>query len=56
MKQEAADLPDWGKVQFYEYPTQPWSALLPKLSEVEQDLISQLVRYESSARMIASKV
>ncbi|OAL51887.1 kinase-like protein [Pyrenochaeta sp. DS3sAY3a] len=53
---EAAGLPDWGKVQFYEYPTQPWSALLPKLSEVEQDLISQLVRYESSARGLASKV
>ena len=43
-------------MQFYEYPTQPWSELLPRLSEVERDLVSKLVQYESGARMSASKV
>ncbi|KAJ4375006.1 Hym1p [Neocucurbitaria cava] len=52
---EAANFPDWGKVQFYEYPAQPWSALLPSSSETEQDLVSQLVKYESGARTTASK-
>ncbi|KAH7378221.1 armadillo-type protein [Pyrenochaeta sp. MPI-SDFR-AT-0127] len=37
---EAATLPDWGKVQFHEYPAQTWSAILPKNSKVEQDLQS----------------
>lgn len=54
-EQAAAHLPDWGKVQFHEYPAQEWSDLLPNLSEVEQDLISDLVKYESGARMTASK-
>ncbi|KAF2135038.1 cell division protein kinase-like protein [Dothidotthia symphoricarpi CBS 119687] len=53
---EAANLPDWGKVQFYEYPAQAWSAFLPNLSEVEQDLVSKLVRYESGDRLRASEV
>lgn len=53
---EAATLPDWGKVQFHEYPAQTWSAILPKNSKVEQDLVEDLVKYESGARMAASKV
>ncbi|KAF1848599.1 Mo25-domain-containing protein [Cucurbitaria berberidis CBS 394.84] len=52
---EAENFPDWGKVQFHEYPAQNWSALLPTLSESEQDIVSQLVRYESGARLTASK-
>ncbi|CAO2654129.1 Nn.00g108620.m01.CDS01 [Neocucurbitaria sp. VM-36] len=53
---EAARFPDWGKVQFHEYPAQTWSALLPNVSEIEQDLVSQLIKYESGARTNASKV
>ncbi|KAL6707641.1 mitogen-activated protein kinase [Coniothyrium glycines] len=53
---EAADLPDWGKVQFYEYPTQPWSVLLPGLEEMERNIVDSLVKYESGARMSASEV
>ncbi|KAF1945673.1 kinase-like protein [Clathrospora elynae] len=53
---EAAGFRDWGKVQFHEYPPQTWSALLPNNSEVERDLVSTLVRYESGARMRALKV
>ncbi|ENI00509.1 hypothetical protein COCC4DRAFT_65457 [Bipolaris maydis ATCC 48331] len=36
---EAAGFRDWGKVQFYEYPVQEWSQLLPDLSEAERDLL-----------------
>lgn len=53
---EAAGFRDWGKVQFYEYPAQEWSQLLPDLSEVERDLVGSLVRYESGTRIGASKV
>ncbi|KAI8938863.1 hypothetical protein NX059_004724 [Plenodomus lindquistii] len=52
---EAAGLPDWGKVQFHEYPAQEWSTLLPQLSEAEQNLVGGLVRYESGTRLTASK-
>jgi hypothetical protein len=54
--QEAANLPDWGKMEFREYPTLPWVSLLPSISEVERDLVSQLVRYESGSRMTAAEV
>jgi hypothetical protein len=54
--QEAAKFPDWGKVQFYEYPEEHWGKLLPRVSEEGQDLISELVRYESGARTTALKV
>lgn len=54
--QEAEKFPDWGKVQFYEYPEEHWGNLLPRVSEEGQDLINELVRYESGARMTAAKV
>lgn len=54
--QEAAKFPDWGKVQFYEYPEEHWGTLLPRVSEEGQDLVSELVRYESGARLPALKV
>ncbi|KZM25378.1 ATP binding [Ascochyta rabiei] len=53
---EAAKFPDWGKVQFYEYPEEHWGTLLPRVSEEGQDLVSELVRYESGARLTALKV
>lgn len=43
-------------MQFYEYPEEHWGTLLPRVSEEGQDLISELVRYESGARMTALKV
>lgn len=54
--QEAAEFPDWGKMQFYEYPAKPWSELLPKASQSARDLVSKLVQYESGRRMSASEV
>ncbi|KAF1930313.1 Mo25-domain-containing protein [Didymella exigua CBS 183.55] len=41
---EAAKFPDWGKMQFYEYPEEHWGKLLPRVSEEGQDLVSELVR------------
>jgi hypothetical protein len=49
-------LPDWGKVQFFEYPAKSWSELLPAASDDARDLVSRLVRYQSSARLGASEV
>ncbi|KAF2115568.1 cell division protein kinase-like protein [Lophiotrema nucula] len=52
---EAANLPDWGKMQFREYPPQPWHALLPGAIDLDVGLVSELVKYESGARMTAAK-
>ncbi|OAG11493.1 Mo25-domain-containing protein [Paraphaeosphaeria sporulosa] len=52
---EAAGFPDWGKVQFIEFPAKPWSTLLPGTSDVEQALVGQLVRYESGDRLKAAQ-
>lgn len=54
--QEAAQFPDWGKMQFYEYPRRRWDELLPEADEVERDLVDRLVRYESGERMAAAEV
>ena len=43
-------------MQFYDYPEEHWGKLLPRVSEEGQDLVSELVRYESGARMTALKV
>lgn len=43
-------------MQFHEYPEEHWGKLLPRVSEEGQDLVSELVRYESGARMSALKV
>lgn len=50
---EAADLPDWGKMEFKKFPAKPWSALIPKASSDARDLVSQLVMYESRLRLSA---
>ena len=43
-------------MQFYDYPEEHWGNLLPRVSEEGQDLVSELVRYESGARTTALKV
>ncbi|KAF2747034.1 negative regulator of the PHO system [Sporormia fimetaria CBS 119925] len=53
---EAADLPDWGKMQFKVYPRQSWETLLPGTSAVEQEIVGCLVQYESGARWTAAEV
>ncbi|KAH6643871.1 Mo25-like-domain-containing protein [Boeremia exigua] len=47
---EAEKFPDWGKVQFHEYPEEHWGKLLPRVSEEGQDLVSELVRPPPSPR------
>lgn len=56
VSQEAAGFPDWGKVQFIDFPVKSWSTLLPCTTDVEQDFVAQLVRYESGDRLSAVKV
>ncbi|KAE8153880.1 kinase-like domain-containing protein [Aspergillus avenaceus] len=52
---ETKKLPDWGKVEFYKYPTKPWEDVLKGASSKGRDLVSLLVRYESSERMSATE-
>lgn len=55
--QEAAHLPDWGKMEFYQFPPKPWIDLLPDVPEAAAlDLVDQLVRFESGARLTAEQV
>ncbi|RDW89914.1 putative cell division protein kinase (Ctk1) [Aspergillus mulundensis] len=50
---ETAKLPDWGKIEFYKYPAQPWDEVLKGASSNGRDLVSKLVRYESGHRLSA---
>lgn len=54
--QEAATLPDWGKMKFTTYPSKAWSEILPGLQQEGLDLISGLVVYESGKRLTADEV
>ncbi|KAL2384887.1 hypothetical protein RJ035_005200 [Blastomyces gilchristii] len=49
------DLPDWGKIQFKEYPAKPWAEILNGASSNGRDLVSKLVRYESGERLSAAE-
>lgn len=48
---ESAKLPDWGKMEFQEYPPKPWEEILKGAPSKGRDLASKLVRYESSERL-----
>ncbi|OJD16656.1 CMGC/CDK protein kinase [Emergomyces pasteurianus Ep9510] len=49
------NLPDWGKIQFMEYPAKPWTEILSGASTNGRDLVSKLVRFESSERLPAAE-
>ncbi|KAJ5314388.1 uncharacterized protein N7443_001272 [Penicillium atrosanguineum] len=51
----AQGLPDWGKVQFYDFPAQVWDDILPGASSNGRDLARQLLCYESSERLTAEE-
>ena len=53
---EAKNFPDWGKMTFYEYPRKSWNQILPHTSAAAMELVSGMVRYESSERFSASSV
>ncbi|OQD61272.1 hypothetical protein PENPOL_c017G07184 [Penicillium polonicum] len=52
---EVQVLPDWGKVEFHSFPAQPWEDILPGASSNGRDLVSHLLRYESSERLSATE-
>ena len=53
---EVREFSDWGKMQFVEFPAKPWVEILPSASEVERDLASKLVKYQSTERLTATDV
>ncbi|TID22456.1 kinase-like protein [Venturia nashicola] len=52
---DSASCPDWGKVEWVDYPTQQWSEIIPEVSEAGKDLVSKLVLYESGARLTSEQ-
>ncbi|KAI9875663.1 MAG: hypothetical protein M1830_008137 [Pleopsidium flavum] len=53
---EAANFPDWGKMDFHSFPPKPWTELLPKVPADAIDLVNNLIRYQSSERLSAAQV
>ena len=51
--QEAATFPDWGKMNFRQYPPKPWSEVLEGADLAAVDFVSSLVVYESTHRLAA---
>ena len=43
-------------MEFYKYPAKPWDEVLKGASSNGRDLVSKLVRYESSQRLSAVEV
>lgn len=56
MLQESQNLPDWGKMEFYDYPPTPWAEVLRGAPSQGRDLVSRLVQYESHERISAAEV
>ena len=54
--QDTQNLPDWGKMTFVEFPGKTWSEILPDATAEGRDLVSQLVRYQSTERLSAQDV
>jgi cyclin-dependent kinase len=50
------NLPDWGKMEFREYPPKSWDEILCGAASNGRDLASRLVRYESSERISTTEV
>jgi len=53
---EAKDFPDWGKMNFTQYPAKPWLDILPEAKLEAIDLVSKLVVFESGERLGAEQV
>ena len=49
-------LPDWGKMQFVEYPAKTWPDLLPDVVPNARDLAAQLIKYPANERLTAQQV
>lgn len=53
---EACQMPDWGKMQFTEYPRKEWQQILPGADPKAVELVEQLVRFQSTDRLSAAEV
>ena len=53
---ETANLPDWGKMTFVQFPGKTWEEILPGVEVEGRDLVERLVRYQSTERMRAEEV
>jgi cyclin-dependent kinase len=47
-----SELPEW-KADFYQYPTQPWTVLVPGIDPLGIDLISKLLKQDPNQRISA---
>jgi hypothetical protein len=54
--QESSLFPDFGKIDFVHFPTTPWEQLLPQASDEARQLLAELIVYDSSSRISATKV
>ncbi|GAB7360881.1 hypothetical protein MBLNU230_g0867t1 [Neophaeotheca triangularis] len=52
---EAATYPDWGKMNFKQYPAKTWEQILPGTRAEARDLVAKLVVYESGKRLSAEE-
>ncbi|WEW54938.1 mitogen-activated protein kinase [Emydomyces testavorans] len=50
------NLPDWGKIEFREYPAQTWEEILSGATSLGRDLVKKLVKYEGSERLTAARL
>ena len=53
---DAKHFPDWGKMEFHDYPNKQWSETLPDTGDDARDLVSKLLLYQSGDRLSASQV
>ncbi|KAI1913007.1 mitogen-activated protein kinase [Ophidiomyces ophidiicola] len=53
--QSRTRLPDWGKIEFREYPARSWEEILCGVSSLGRELAKDLVKYEGSERLTASQ-
>ena len=53
---ETKELPDWNKMSFVQFPGKAWDEILPDVDGQVRDLVSQLVRYQSTERMSAAEM
>lgn len=52
---ESSLFPDFGKIDFVHFPTTPWEQLLPQASDEARQLLAELIVYDSSSRISATK-
>lgn len=48
--------PDWGKMRFQEFVGKSWQGILPDAAADTVDLVSKMVKYESTSRITAEEV